>query len=77
MSVTVKCDATLGSHQFDVFVSQPQAPGSFGFFVATCTGSTEKYLAHVQSNFGTLPGLKESSQHRVIGERTVASEGTP
>ena len=37
-----------------VFVSQSQAPFSFGFFVATCTGSTEKYVAHVQSNFGTL-----------------------
>jgi putative transposase len=29
------------------------------------------------SDRGGQPGLKESSQHRVIGERTVASEGTP
>jgi putative transposase len=29
------------------------------------------------SDQGSQLGLKESSQHRVIGERTVASEGTP
>jgi putative transposase len=33
-------------------------------------------LVH-HSDRGSQPGLKESSQHRVIGERTVASEGTP
>jgi hypothetical protein len=46
--VSVKCDESLGTHSFYVHVSQPQAPYSFGYFTATCTGGTERYLAHVQ-----------------------------
>jgi hypothetical protein len=52
--ITVKCDESLPSIQFNVFVSQPQAPNSFGYIVAECTGKTEQFIAHVQSSYGTL-----------------------
>ena len=53
---SLKCPASMTGIQYlYAFVSQPNAPSSFGFVSPVrCTGNTEKYTAHVQSNFGTL-----------------------
>ena len=53
VSVDIRCDAALPDTGFYVFVSQPQAPSSFGYVTAQCTGKNEHLVAHVQSNYGT------------------------
>jgi hypothetical protein len=52
--LTITCPAGSGPTQFNVFVSQPQAPNSFGFVTAQCTGAPEAFNVTVNSNFGTL-----------------------
>jgi hypothetical protein len=54
LTFQVKCAPSQGTLQVDGFIEQPQAPSGFGFTTVTCTGRTEKAVAHVQSNFGTL-----------------------
>jgi hypothetical protein len=50
---SLKCKASNTAISFmDAFVQQSPNSG-FGFLQLQCTGSTEKYTIHAQSNFGT------------------------
>ena len=61
----------------DVYIDAVAAPAGSSTFAAAAVHFTPGARTAWHTHPHGQPGLKESSQHRVIGERTVASEGTP
>jgi hypothetical protein len=62
------------TRQFNAFVSQPQAPGSFGYVNVACDGRAHKFAIAVQSNFGTT--YNEGPATATVTDNTTTTSAT-